>query len=311
MALVRKALLQAKAEVTYGVDPTPAAGTNDILIYDPRISADGLVLTRPTLDASLSRRPHVIGRKLVTIEFSTELKGSGVIDTPPEIGVLLRACQMAETITPATRVRYAFESSGFESVTIYFYNDELIHKITGAYGTWDLAAAAGEFGRINWRFQGLWNDVTTAAIPGGTVFQSTKPPMIQSAALTVGGYVGKIQNFTLNANIGLDESRDLNSAEGLAKIATLSREVTGTLNPLVVPVATYDPWGLWKAGMEGAMTATFGATVGNRVAIQSAPKLQYTSVGYGERAGERTFELGFALNRSAATGDDELVLDFS
>lgn len=309
MALDRIGLLLAKKEGSYGVDPTPAAGTDDILIFDPRPTVDGLPLTRQTLDASLSRRPHVIGRKIFTLDFSTELKGSGTAGTPPEVGVLFEACQMQHTNVPATSDSYAFESSNFDSVTLYFYNDALLHKITGAYGSFELVCPGGEFGRINWHFMGLWNDVTTAAIPGGSVFDTTVPPLLTNAALTVGGFAGNVANFSLNANVRVEESRDLNAlTDGLAKLATNGREPGGGFNPLVVPVGTYDVWGLWKAGTEGSLTATFGSAAGNRLKINTAPKLQYTRVGYGVRAGERTFELEYALNRSTAAGDDELVL---
>ena len=75
--LTRIALALFKNETTYGVDPTPAPATDAVLISDLTMTVDGRVLNRNTLDASLSRRPHVIGRKLINVSFRTELKGSG------------------------------------------------------------------------------------------------------------------------------------------------------------------------------------------------------------------------------------------
>src|SRR5262245_12118198 len=176
--LSRLALRLFKIETTFGVDPIPTPTLNAVLIYDLTMTVDGRVLNRQTLDSSLSRRSHVIGRKLVNLSFRTEIKGSGTNATPPEWGVLLRASGFAETITPSTKVSYNPISTGFESITAYIYWDGILTKVTGMFLDWELNAAAGEYGTIQWRGQGVYNDPTDAAIPGGAVFQTTKPPMV-------------------------------------------------------------------------------------------------------------------------------------
>src|SRR5262245_61996813 len=110
--LTRLALGLFKAETTFGVDPVPTPAVNAVLIYDLTMTVDGRVLNRQTLDSSLSRRSHVIGRKLVNLSFRTEVKGSGTNATPPEWGILLRAAGFAETVTPSTKVAYNPISSG-------------------------------------------------------------------------------------------------------------------------------------------------------------------------------------------------------
>src|SRR5262245_11043452 len=306
--LTRLALGLFKIETTYGTDPTPAPATNAVLIYDLTMTVDGRVLNRQTLDASLSRRSHVIGRKLVNLTFRTEIKGSGTAATPPEWGILLRAAGFAETVS--TKVSYNPISTGFESVTGYIYWDGILTKITGLFFDWERNAAAGEYGSIQWRGQGLYNDPTDAAIPAGAVFQTTKPPMIQSSILTLGAFAtGVIQALQLRGGNQLAERPDLNSPEGFKGTLFTGREITGSVNPEAVTEATHPFWANFKAGTEVAMTATFGVTPGNRIKINTAPKVQYGAPNIGDRNGIRTYEVPIFLNRSANTGNDELIID--
>lgn len=306
--LSRLALGLFKIETVYGTDPTPTPPLNAVLIYDLTMTVDGRVLNRQTLDASLSRRPHTIGRKLVNLTFRTEIKGSGTAATPPEWGVLMRAAGFAETIS--TKVSYNPISTGFESVTGYIYWDGILTKVGGLFFDWELNAAAGEYGSIQWRGQGLYRDPTDAAIPSGAVFNTTRPPMVQSALLTLGAFsTGVIQALQLRGGNTLAERPDLNSPEGFKGAVFTGREITGSVNPEAVTEATHPFWANFKSGTEVAMTATFGDTAGNRIKINTAPKVQYGAPNFGDRNGIRTYEVPIFLNRSAAAGNDELIID--
>jgi Phage tail tube protein len=283
--LSRLALGLFKVETVYGTDPVPTPALNAILIYDLTMTVDGRLLTRQSMDASLSRRAHIMGRKLVNLTFRTE-------------------------ITVSTKVSYNPISSSFESVTAYIYWDGLLTKIGGLFFDWELNAAAGEFGSIQWRGQGLYADPTDVAIPAGAVFQTTKPPMIQSSVLTLGAYAtGVIQALQLRGGNQLSERPDLNSPEGFKGTLFTGREITGSINPEAVTEATHSFWANFKAGTEVAMTATFGSVAGNRIKINTAPKVQYGPPALGDRNGIRTYDVPIFLNRSVATGNDELIID--
>lgn len=308
--LTRKALILAKIETTYGTDPTPAPATDAVLVYDLSLRPDPSILSRQTLDSSLSRRPHVVGRKLFNIEFKVELKGSGVVDTPPDWGPLLRACGMAQAITASTRVRYTPVSSAFESVTIYAYWDGLLTKLTGCFGDVELVTPAGQFGYFLFRMRGIYNAPTDAAIPGGAVFDTTKPPMIQSAALTLGAYsTGVIESLQLRWGAQISERPDMNSAEGFKGLEFTGREITGSINPEAVTEATHAFWANFAAGTEVALSATFGSVAGNRIKINTAPKVQYGAPTFGDRNSIRIYDLPIFVNRNADAGNDEIVID--
>lgn len=94
--LTRRAVVQAAIESTYG---TPiAVGVGDgVLCSEPMYTVAPNVLTRDFVSNSLSKKAHIIGRKLSSMTFSTELRGngkqqSGNLGDAPIISRLMRAC---------------------------------------------------------------------------------------------------------------------------------------------------------------------------------------------------------------------------
>ena len=97
--LTRLAVLQAAIETTYN---TPVAlGVGDgFLVSDPKFSLKPNVLERNFVRQDLSPMPFIIGRKLASMEFTTELRGnglqnSGLIGNAPVIARLFQACGYA------------------------------------------------------------------------------------------------------------------------------------------------------------------------------------------------------------------------
>lgn len=95
--LTKRGLVLVKSEASYGVDPTPTAALNSLLVFDPVVSINTEKIERDVVRPSISAVQHLIGKKYVELTFSTELKGSGLAGTDPEIADLLLACGMAET----------------------------------------------------------------------------------------------------------------------------------------------------------------------------------------------------------------------
>lgn len=95
--LTKKALILAKSETNYGDDPTPTPAANSILVFDPVVNVPSEKLDRDVVRPSLSKITHLIGKKYVEFTFQTELKGSGLAGTDPEIADLLLGCGFAET----------------------------------------------------------------------------------------------------------------------------------------------------------------------------------------------------------------------
>ncbi len=76
------------------------------------------------------------GMRTTEITFKVELRGSAAAGSAPEIGDLLEACGMAETVTAGSSVVYSPVSVNDKSVTIYHYamdnsGSAVLKKLTG------------------------------------------------------------------------------------------------------------------------------------------------------------------------------------
>ena len=97
--LTRKAVLQAKIEDTY--DVAVDVGQNDgFLVSNPLFTVRPNVLERNFVRQDLSPMPVIIGRKIASMTFETELRGNGTQNSgfaanAPMIARLFRACGYA------------------------------------------------------------------------------------------------------------------------------------------------------------------------------------------------------------------------
>jgi hypothetical protein len=112
-----RVVVLARNETTYGVDAIAAAiaanasdpvnnphpyNTDALLCAELDVSTDTSTLERGNYNPSLSPDQTGVGRVLGRMTFRTELRSSGAVGVAPRIGRLFKACNMAETIIPAT-----------------------------------------------------------------------------------------------------------------------------------------------------------------------------------------------------------------
>jgi hypothetical protein len=95
--LTARSLILGKIETTYNVDAQPSSASDCFLVGDADIRMDPNVLERNFYRNSISPLGIGIGRKLVTVTFSHEVKASGSTSVAPKLGTFLRACGMAQT----------------------------------------------------------------------------------------------------------------------------------------------------------------------------------------------------------------------
>lgn len=179
---IRNTVILAKIETTYGTDPTPAGATDAMLVKnvvpDP-LNAQNV--PRDVITGYMGGFQQLVGNRHAEISFDVELVGGGTAGTAPKWGPLLRACAFAETITASIRVDYTPISSAFESVTIYYYDDGLLHKITGARGNVTFKMGTGGIPTMSFSFKGLYNTPTAAANASPTLTGFKVPQVINEA----------------------------------------------------------------------------------------------------------------------------------
>lgn len=307
--LKTRAVILAKIEDPYGVDAVPTAAANAILCEDPEIEPILKKLERNYVRSHYGASSPLVVGEGYKISFATELKGSGVAGTAPEIGVLLRACNFTETVNAGVDVDYepnSLDSAG-ESVTLYFYRHNVLHKVTGCRGTFSLEAKVTEYGKLSWEFTGIYQGPTDAEIVTGT-FNQTMPPVFRAAALTFHDYAAVIENLKIDAGNEITRRVDANAATGILEYFVGDRKVTGEIDPEVPALSDKNFWTLLTSGAKGLFTCTIGQSAGNRCVI-SGPKAQLDDLKYGEREKILTYAAPLVFVPDA--GDDEITFKFN
>ncbi|MEG1971420.1 MAG: hypothetical protein RR101_15015 [Burkholderiaceae bacterium] len=175
---VRNTAVLAKIETVYKTDAAPSGAANALLISNLTINPyNASNVDRDNVRPFFGGSEQLVGTAYVDASFDVELSGSGTAGTAPAWGPLLRACAFAEVITAGTRVDYTPITAGVESVTIYWYDDGVLHKLLGARG--NVVIKLGISGRpmLSFKFQGVYGGISAVASPGVTL-TAWKPPLV-------------------------------------------------------------------------------------------------------------------------------------
>ena len=313
MQTVRNRILLAKEETGgYGVDPTPTVAANALEARNVKVSYQGDLLERDNVRSNISPVSPVVGKRWVEVTFDVELKGSGTKGTAGRIGDLLEACSMAETASAGSSVTYVPTSSSQKSVTIYVYDNDtgsaVLHAITGAMGNFTIKLTAGQYGVLSFAFKGLYNAPSDVALTSAPTYETTAPPIVESAVFTLGldeDLIAQEVNLDIGNEIAMRD--DISSANGIKGIVVANRKGKGSFNPEATLIATYDFWTDWTGSAQKALSAVIGSASGNKCTI-TAPKVTIDNIADGDRERVLTRDIPFSLGQNA--GNDEISLKF-
>jgi len=177
--IIKKTVVLAKVEATTGVDAVPTGAANALKVFDLsitplEISSVDVPLMAGWFGAAIS----IPGTSYSKCSFSVLLSGAGTAATAPAWGALLLGCASAETIGLLTpnRVEYLPASDLLKTLSLYWYDDGLLHKLIGAFGTVKLSAKSGEVPKLTFEFTGL-ESTPTAAANAAAVLTAWKDPV--------------------------------------------------------------------------------------------------------------------------------------
>ncbi len=307
--LSRKRLILAKTETTYGTDPTPTGAANAILVRNLEITplqAD--TVTRDLIRPYLGNSDQLLAQTRVEVTFEVELAGSGTAGTAPAYGPVLKACGLSETVVATTSVTYAPVSASFSSVTIYFHNDGIRHKVTGCRGTFELNAEVGQIPVISFTMTGIYNAPTDAALPTPTYANQSAPLIFKN---------GNTSNFSIFSYSGCLQSLSFQMANEV-----VYRELVGcTKESLIVnrapagdvvieapSIATKDFFSIATGSSTGSISFQHGGTAGNIVTFTTAQS-DIANPSYSDQDGIQMLNLPYVAIPSSA-GNDEVTLTF-
>lgn len=303
--LSRKRTILAKIESSYGTDSTPTGAANAILVRNLSITPlNAELASRDLVRPYLGASEQLIASSYVGVEFEVEMAGSGTAGTAPGYGPLLRACGMNEADGVAD-VTYTPESSSFESVTIYYNVDGVLHKVTGARGNFELSIQSGQIPTFKFTFTGLYNAPTDTAAPAVT-YTAFQTPLAANNDNTTGfslfSYSGALSALSLNMN----NSVTYRTLIGAEDVLITDRSVSGQVVFEAPTIASKDFFTLALGSTLGALDITHGTTAGNKVQVTSS-RVDISNPTYQDLNGIHMLQVPVTLVPSTA-GNDELSI---
>jgi hypothetical protein len=308
--LTRKRLILLESEGTYGTDPTPT-GADAILVRDLNIvplqsETVNRDLVRPYLGAS----EQLLANTRVECTFSVELAGSGTAGTAPGYSKALLACGLSETVVALTSVTYAPVSASFGSCTIYYNIDGVLHKVTGARGTFTINGTVGQIPTIDFTFTGIYNTPTDTALPSVTYANQATPVIFKQGNTTdfqLLSYAGCLQSVSFD----IGNSLVYRELVGCTKEVLLTdRAASGSVTIEAVTMATknYFTAALTDNSL-GNLLFQHGQTAGNIVDFAST-RIDIGDVSYADQDGIHMLTIPYTAVPSTA-GNDEFTLVYT
>ena len=238
----------------------------------------------------------------------TDYVGSTTVATvQPSTATFVPAAASAYSI--AANVGYLPVSTGFSSATIYFNNDGVLHKITGARGTFTLTTSVGEIPTIDFQLTGIYNAPTDTAAPTTTYSDQATPVIFKAgntSAFSILNYTACLQSLSFN----VANETVYRELVGCAKeVMITNRAPAGDCMIEAPTIAQKDFFTIANNDTTGTLTLLHGSTAGNRVTLL-APKVDITNPSYADQDGIQMLNIPYVAIPTTA-GNDEIKLTFT
>jgi hypothetical protein len=287
--LTRKRAILSKIESTYGVDPSPVAGTDAILMSNLTVSPMEMTLAqRNNIKAYMGNNPSVLAAIYAKVGFDVEVAGSGTAGTVPAFDELLRACALSSTalVTPNTGTATAGSAGSITlaagaSAVDGAYVGMTIYT-TGGTGTGQSAVIASYTGStkvalLTAAFAVVTDATTVYNIPAQVVYRP-----VSSALESVAFYchVDGVKHLMLGARG--DVSMKM-SAQGIPMFSFMFTGLYTTPTDVTIPAVTLTAFqaplamnqlntsGINISGFAAAVVSDFSFALGNQVVFRSLP----------------------------------------
>ena len=209
----------------------------------------------------------------------------------------------------AANVGYLPVSTGFASATIYFNNDGVLHKITGARGTFTLTAAVGGIPTIDFQLTGVYNAPTDTAAPTTTYSDQATPVIFKAgntSAFSILNYTACLQSLSFNV---ANETVYRELVGCTKEVMITNRASAGECMIEAPTIAQKDFFAIANNDTTGTLTLLHGSTAGNRVTLL-APKVDITNPSYADQDGIQMLNIPYVAIPTTV-GNDEVKLTFT
>lgn len=309
--LTNKRLILAKSEEIYGTDPTPTPD-DDALLVNENIQPTRLNLqyaNRSVVRSFFGASEQMPTNAYAMLEFEVEMTGMKDAGVPiASLSALLRACGLSETITEETSVAYAPVSDDFDSCTIYYNQDGVLQRLTGARGNVRFVMRNHEVPVMRFSMTGVFNSLTDAA-QGTPDYSAFRQPLPVNNQNTSGYTLHGFEDGVL-ASLEIDLGNQVvfrSLVGGAEEVRITGRNASGSLSMEATKVAERNWIELIRQANLGALAITHGQA-GNRCSI-GAPKVQLTNPSDDDDEGVAM--MGVDLVLMPDSGNDEIEITFS
>jgi hypothetical protein len=312
----RNKVLLAKIESEYGTDSVPTGAANAILTRNLSIQTmQGQTVEREVDRATYGHfqmfhtGPHTV------LSFDVEAAGSGTPATPPAYGPLLRACGLAQTINTTVSVEYNPISAAEESVTLYYWQDGIQHRVLGARGSFTIGLSPGELPYFRFTFTGKRAAPTDVVSIAGVSFAAFRQPQAVNNAFTGEFEFSTYTTATLTAfEVDMGQDVQYRNVVGNESVQITDRRPGGSITLEEPLLATFDLHEFIACHDTGALSIRHGAsepceetpTADGKVIEITAPKVQLVQPQIGDSQGIATIQMGMRFLPNL--GNDEIKI---
>lgn len=313
---IRNTVALAKVETTIGTDAVPTGADDALLISEVSITPiDAQNIDRNLIRAHFGASEQLVGTYSVKCSFTVELAGSGTAGTAPQWSDLMLGCSCAEAVlsTPA-RVEITPVTDNQKTLTIYYYDSGVLHKLVGCMGNVKLDAKVSDRPKLMFDFIGIDAGIVEEAVASPTLTAWKTPVAMTKNNVTdikIGGTyaAGVITGGTQHKSTGL--TLDFGNATGFTPnlseetVDITDRQVSGsvlfdlTAAQEVAKVTTV------KTNVLASMSMVIGTVTGNKLML-FMPSVQLTNYRKEEVNGKRY--VGYDLRILPVSGNDEIRL---
>jgi hypothetical protein len=314
-------LAQTYVQLDFEVEFAGSGVVGKAPAYDPLLRACAMSKTVSTSAVTITRTGAVATATLAAHGYAVgeSVRISGATETDYNIDAVITAVTTNtfsyavanSPTTPATgspvantAVVYAPISTSFESVTLYYNVDGVLHKITGAMGSCEMSLAVKQIPSFKFTFTGLYNAPSDTVAPTCDYTGFTIPFVANTqntAGFSLFGYSGNMESMSLN----IANDVQYITLIGTEYVKILDRKPAGTLVFEAPAIASKDFFTLVKTNTAGTMSITHGPSNGRKVKFD-APSVLMGNPNYQDSNGIQMLSAPFTVNPQ--TGNDEFVL---
>lgn len=307
----RSKIILAKPETTYGVDPTPTGAANAILMTDVELRPmEGQDISRNLERPFLGAQETIPAGLHAVLTGSVELVGSGETGVAPAWGPLMRACGIAEVVTPDDTpgdgtVEYTPVSDDHESAGLHFHIGPTRHVILGSKGTAVITVNAQGIPTARFTLTGLFATPADQARPTVDLSAFQVPQIASNAntpTFTLGGVSMVLRE--LGFNLGNDVQQRLLIGRETIEIVDRNEQITARVEAL--PLADFNPFSEAATSQRNALVLEHGTTAGKRFKLEAPQCTLARLSGYEQQ--QNVLEWPLALSPQPTDGDDQWTI---